>query len=191
MGEEALETWFYENKDLEAVEVADFLGDIIAAEFRLQIEDGSLRQVGNRVCQFFRICTTYKSEQGILDKLQTLPKCDLSQCKVLEGEEGRWENGEISKELEVDEDGFQTVSKKNKKAFKEPKSQQAAKEIKTNDRRENSSSSELTKPTVSDSDNAETLDDDMDLEAWMNSNKKQPEVDEDGFQTVSKKHKKA
>ena len=82
---------------------------------------------------------------------QTLPKCDLSQCKVLEGEEGRGENGkfikegsegpsivnhgnnenvaamgslEISKELEVDEDGFQTVSKKNKKAFKEPKNQQ-------------------------------------------------------------------
>ena len=149
---------------------------------------------------------------------QTLPKCDLSQCKVLEGEEGRWENGkfikegsegpsivnhgnnenvaamgslEISKELEVDEDGFQTVSKKNKKAFKEPKGQQAAKEIKTDDSKENSSSSKLIKPVASDSDNAETLDDDMDLEAWMNSNKKQPEVDEDGFQTVSKKHKKA
>ena len=96
---------------------------------------------------------------------------------------------EISKELEVDEDGFQTVSKKNKKAFKEPKGQQAAKEIKTDDRKENSF--KLTKPAASDSANAETLDDDMDLEAWMNSNKKEPEVDEDGFQTVSKKHKKA
>ena len=86
---------------------------------------------------------------------------------------------EISKELEVDEDGFQTVSKKNKKAFKEPKGQQAAKEIKTDDRKENSSISKLTKPAASDSANAETLDDDMDLEAWMNSNKKEPEVDEE------------
>ena len=91
--EEALETWFYENKDLEAVEVkwidhsqsfttlfcttvklarlvnewnpipvvtlvkvADFLGDIIASEFRLQIEDGSLRQVIWWIWTFITVC---------------------------------------------------------------------------------------------------------------------------------------
>ena len=57
--EESLETWFYENKDLEPYEVEqdfdtiwllnqqveEFLGDIIEAEFQLQIDDGSLREV--------------------------------------------------------------------------------------------------------------------------------------------------
>ena len=67
---------------------------------------------------------------------QTLPRCDLSQCKVEEGEEMDEENGEAvarkepvaingtenvegmdsmeisSREPEVDEDGFQMVSKK-------------------------------------------------------------------------------
>merc|ERR1711978_546933 len=97
---------------------------------------------------------------------------------------------EISKELEVDEDGFQTVSKKNKKAFKEPRGQQAAKEIKTDDSKENSSSSKLTKHVASDSDNAEILDDDMDLEAWMNSNKnnlKLMKMDSKQFPKSSKK----
>ena len=67
---------------------------------------------------------------------QTLPRCDLSQCKVEEGEEMDEENGEVvarkepvngtenvegmdsmeisssHREPEIDEDGFQMVSKK-------------------------------------------------------------------------------
>jgi len=133
--EESLETWFYQNKDLEPYEVEEFLGDIIEAEFQLQIDDGSLREVGCKVCEFFRICST-QSQEKVIEKLQTLPRCDLSQCKVEEGEEMDEENGEVvvrsepvngtenvegmdnmeisssHKEPEVDEDGFQMVSKK-------------------------------------------------------------------------------
>ena len=72
-----------------------------------------------------------------LSFFQTLPRCDLSQCKVEEGEEMDEENGEVMakrepvthdnenlegmdnmeissnhREPEVDEDGFQMVSKK-------------------------------------------------------------------------------
>ena len=102
------------------------------------------------MCEFFRICST-QSQEKVIEKLQvkkiflhkkllsffqTLPRCDLSQCKVEEGEEMDEENGEVvlrrepvngtenvegmdnmeisssHKEPEVDEDGFQMVSKK-------------------------------------------------------------------------------
>jgi len=67
--EESLETWFYENKDIEPYEVEEFLGDIIEAEFQLQIDDGSLREVGCKVCEFFSICRTQNQEK-VIERLQ-------------------------------------------------------------------------------------------------------------------------
>ena len=80
----------------------------------------------------------FSPQKNSFSFFQTLPRCDLSQCKVEEGEEMDEENGEVvlrrepvvingtenvegmdnmeisssHKEPEVDEDGFQMVSKK-------------------------------------------------------------------------------
>jgi len=75
------ENWFYENKDLEYYEVADFLEEIIQNEFHCFVEDGSLREVAREVCFYFKYCST-RDEETVRRKLQSLPKCDLSRCTV-------------------------------------------------------------------------------------------------------------
>ena len=62
------ENWFYENKDLDWFEVADFLGQIMQNEFILQVDDGSLDEVAKKVCKYYKICTT-ESEENIRAKL--------------------------------------------------------------------------------------------------------------------------
>ena len=44
--EEVTENWFHENRDIQAFEVEEFLGEILETEFQLQIDDGSLGEVG-------------------------------------------------------------------------------------------------------------------------------------------------
>ena len=66
---EATENWFYENKDIQPSEVALFLDDIIIAEFNCDLQDGSLEQVGEKVCSYWRICST-EDEESIQKKLQ-------------------------------------------------------------------------------------------------------------------------
>jgi hypothetical protein len=82
------------------------------------------------VCEYHRLCCSRPAEE-VLARLRALPRCDLSQCRVeeaeeLDGEEG--EGGEVQgqedvedvdietesrhTEPEIDEDGFQMVSKK-------------------------------------------------------------------------------
>ena len=78
---EALITWFCENRNLESYEVAEFLETILNRELNLIVEDGSTDEVGTLLCDFFGICST-KSEAEIIDKVRSLPKCDLSRCRV-------------------------------------------------------------------------------------------------------------
>ena len=78
---EALITWFCENRNLESQEVAEFLETILNRELNLIVEDGSTDEVGTLLCDFFGICST-KSEAEIIDKVRSLPKCDLSRCRV-------------------------------------------------------------------------------------------------------------
>ena len=59
----------YENKDIHHSEVAYFLEDVIIAEFNCDIQDGSLEQIGEEVCKFWRICST-GDEDSIQTKLQ-------------------------------------------------------------------------------------------------------------------------
>ena len=47
------------------------------------LQDGSLEQVGEEVCKYWRICST-EDEDSIQSKLRSLPKCDLSKCAVQE-----------------------------------------------------------------------------------------------------------
>ena len=81
--------WFSENKNLEYDEVEDFLADIINQEFNVLIDDGSVTETSKLVCDFYRLCSSSKEDckAEIERRLQVLPKCDLSKCKVDEGAE--------------------------------------------------------------------------------------------------------
>nr|XP_056723364.1 pre-rRNA-processing protein TSR2 homolog [Euleptes europaea] len=52
----AVEQYFQSNADLEPDEVDDFLAEVMNNEFDTMIEDGSLSQVSQQLCQFFRQC---------------------------------------------------------------------------------------------------------------------------------------
>ena len=81
--------WFCENKSLEYDEVEDFLADIVNQEFNVLIDDGSVTETSKLVCDFYRLCSSSREdcEAEIKRRLQALPKCDLSKCKVSEGAE--------------------------------------------------------------------------------------------------------
>ena len=81
--------WFSENKDLEFDEVEDFLLDTVNQEFDVLIDDGSVTETSKLVCDFYRLCSSSKEdwEAEIKQRLQALPKCDLSKCKVDKGAE--------------------------------------------------------------------------------------------------------
>ena len=76
--------WFCENKNLEYDEVEDFLADIVNQEFNVLIDDGSVTETSKLVCDFYRLCSSSREdcEAEIKRRLQALPKCDLSKCKV-------------------------------------------------------------------------------------------------------------
>jgi hypothetical protein len=57
------EKYFRENEDLNNDEVSDWLDDIIDTELDVQIRDGSLEQVGIRLCTFFRLITEGNTEE--------------------------------------------------------------------------------------------------------------------------------
>ncbi|XP_015266957.1 PREDICTED: pre-rRNA-processing protein TSR2 homolog [Gekko japonicus] len=52
----AVEQYFQSNADLEPEEVDDFLAEVMNNEFDTMIEDGSLGQVSQQLCLFFREC---------------------------------------------------------------------------------------------------------------------------------------
>ena len=81
--------WFSENKNLEYDEVEDFLADIVNQEFNVLIDDGSVTKKSKLVCDFYRLCSSSKEdwEAEFKRRLQVLPKCDLSKCKVDKGAE--------------------------------------------------------------------------------------------------------
>lgn len=79
--------WFSENKNLEFDEVEDFLVDIVNQEFNVHIDDGSVTETSKLVCDFYRLCSRGDCEAELKRRLQALPKCDLSKCKVDEGAE--------------------------------------------------------------------------------------------------------
>ena len=127
------ENWFYENKDLENYEVADFLEEIIQNEFNLSVDDGSLLEVGTYLTEYFKICTSPSyGEETVLNFLRSLPKCDLSKCKIQDEDESvennqmetedslsGLKNLQISEkkkeEPEIDQDGFVLVNARKKK----------------------------------------------------------------------------
>jgi len=123
------ETWFYENQGIIPSEVADFLDEIIQTEFELVMEDGSLEEVAEVLCQFFSLCST-RNEAEIVERLRALPRCDLSLCQCEDDEDENMHRtlndiNEIVEDMEVsepvpqapiiDEDGFRMVLRSSKK----------------------------------------------------------------------------
>jgi len=115
--------WFRENKDLERDEVEDFLAEILNNEFNLVVEDGSIREVSSLVCEFFQLCSTCADEATVMKRLEQLPNCDLSKCKVESPQEEAIPasddaNDDDSMEIEETnlpvDDGWTVVSRKKK-----------------------------------------------------------------------------
>ena len=79
---DAIIQWFNENQNLEPYEVTEFLEEIVNQEFNLIVDDGSVDEVGTAICEFYQLCTSSKSNDEIVAKIHSLPKCDLSRCKV-------------------------------------------------------------------------------------------------------------
>ncbi|XP_044299407.1 pre-rRNA-processing protein TSR2 homolog [Varanus komodoensis] len=53
---EAVEQYFQSNADLEPEEIEDVLAELMNNEFDTMVEDGSLAQVSQQLCQFFTQC---------------------------------------------------------------------------------------------------------------------------------------
>ena len=96
---DAVVQWFNENDNLQGYEVTEFLEQIIIQEFNLIIDDGSSDEIGTTICEFYQLCTSSKSAEEILCKIRSLPKCDLSRCKI----EGEQENIIIHDENRLEE----------------------------------------------------------------------------------------
>ena len=80
------ESWFYENPNLIGSEVAGYLEYLLLHEFDLFVEDGSLDEVGPMLCDYYALCAK-GNEAEILDKLRSLPRCDLSLCRCEDEED--------------------------------------------------------------------------------------------------------
>ncbi len=50
------------------------------------MEDGSLEEVAEVLCQFFSLCST-RNEAEIVERLRALPRCDLSLCQCEDDED--------------------------------------------------------------------------------------------------------
>lgn len=79
---DAVVQWFKENENLAPYEVTEFLEQIINQEFNLIVDDGSTDEIGTTVCEFFQLCSSSKSNDEIMNKIRSLPKCDLSKCTI-------------------------------------------------------------------------------------------------------------
>jgi pre-rRNA-processing protein TSR2 len=128
---EVVTKFFFENDAVESFEVSDFIGDILDNEFNLRVEDGSLEEISNNLCQCFN-CFRTNNLNELQAKLSSLPgienvKAAAGRSSVVEEEtdeemEGiEDENGSASSKSSnkspakvVDEDGFTLVQSKRK-----------------------------------------------------------------------------
>ena len=108
----------------------EFLEDIVQTEFNVSFEDDSIREVSDKVCEFYTICSS-ETEEVIKEKLVTLPRCDLSKCQVAGDDDMETEDNEAGENLnkiddlhiseskrnepEIDEDGFEMVKPRRNK----------------------------------------------------------------------------
>ncbi|XP_012681589.2 pre-rRNA-processing protein TSR2 homolog [Clupea harengus] len=60
---DAVQQYFHDNSDLQQYEVEDFISMLLNNEFDTMVDDGSLPQVAQQVCQMFKQCQQGKLEE--------------------------------------------------------------------------------------------------------------------------------
>ncbi|KAG0720758.1 Pre-rRNA-processing protein TSR2 [Chionoecetes opilio] len=84
------EQYFYDNEDLEAEEVGDYLATIMDQELNTMVEDESDEQIGRCLCDYYRLCVAGRDAQ-VLEELAKIPTGPKVPCRVQdlteEGEE--------------------------------------------------------------------------------------------------------
>lgn len=134
---EIVSNFFLENEAVEFFEVADFIAEILDNEFNLRIEDGSLEEISNNLCQCFDLFRR-KNFIELQAKLFSLPELEKIKNavgrstlvdeekeenteEIEEMDTNEDENGSTSSETRnkppakiVDEDGFMLVQSKRK-----------------------------------------------------------------------------
>lgn len=120
---DAVVQWFSENKNLQPFEVEDFLDRIVDQEFNLVIDDGSVIEISGMICEFYALAASKDRQDELERRMQALPKCDLSKCRIEEPSEQQpvpeQSPNDDSMEVEdedppVDPDGWTVVSRKKK-----------------------------------------------------------------------------
>ncbi|XP_070559577.1 pre-rRNA-processing protein TSR2 homolog [Ptychodera flava] len=91
----AVEEWFRENSNIEPYELEDFLAVILDNEFDTIADDGSLPQVSQLICNYFKLCQEGR-ENEVLAKIKQSPKSHLSACQQIQNDKD--EEMEESKE---------------------------------------------------------------------------------------------
>ncbi len=61
-------------------EASDYVGDILNNEFNTLCEDGSLEEVGERLCRFYRLIQTGQLEE-VTAELKTFKGSGVQECK--------------------------------------------------------------------------------------------------------------
>jgi hypothetical protein len=119
----AMTQWFSENKDLEHYEVEEYLDELLDREFSCLVQDGSTGETAKMLCEFREFCySSQNSDEQVLAKLATLPKCDLSRCQVQLGDDevaaplAAENGGGGDQEMEVDDGGDDGNGSSNSRA---------------------------------------------------------------------------
>ncbi|XP_072537486.1 pre-rRNA-processing protein TSR2 homolog [Salminus brasiliensis] len=105
---DAVQQYFHDNSDLEQDEVEDFLSDLMNNEFDTMVDDGSLPQVAQKVCEMFQQCQQGKLAEvrehiNQLEKKRAAGRAKVTPVKSPTEEEDDSEDDEES--MECDEAG--------------------------------------------------------------------------------------
>ncbi|XP_030640500.1 pre-rRNA-processing protein TSR2 homolog [Chanos chanos] len=129
---DAVQQYFHDNADLQLYEVEDFLSEVMNNEFDTMVDDGSLPQVAEAVCQMFRQCQQGKLSEvreqiNQLVKVKGSGRVKATPVKNPAGEEEESEEEEEdaaeSMECEAETEGSSSVATAQKQ--QEPSSTQS------------------------------------------------------------------
>lgn len=79
---DALQQYFMENDELQQDEVEDFISDLMNNEFDTVVDDGSLPQVAQKVCEMFQQCQQDRLTEVREQIKQLIQKKSAGRAKV-------------------------------------------------------------------------------------------------------------
>jgi hypothetical protein len=114
--------FFADNDDVCPDEVESFVQDIMDVEFDVYVEDGSLEELSQHLCEAFRL-VAIGSEDELRTKLSSLKAPDLTAYKPAENQE---ENSDSDEETDASSPGPSNVATRLSQVTLEASSQQAS-----------------------------------------------------------------